>query len=201
MSDIKKLQLLAQNYKLLYVEDNQALRENATKLLKKFFPTIYVAAHGAEGLELFNKYQPHLVLTDIKMPKMDGLELSKKIKHARAETKIIIMSAFDEKDYLYKAIEVGVFRFIKKPVSLPILTDALSQAIIQIDYEQKQKLFQSQIGNIFNYQSSMIVMLHHTQPIIANQALLDYFGVEDIDELHEKYKDIGSGFLEHEGFL
>ena len=201
MGDLKKLQELSIGFKLLYVEDNEALRLNATKLLEKFFSTIYVASDGLEGWELFKQHRPYLVLTDIKMPHLDGMSMSKKIKHASPATKIIVMSAFDEKDYLYKAIEIGVFRFIKKPVELTELTETLIQAIIQINHETKENIFQAQLGSIFNYQSSMIVMLSHTKPIVANQVFLDYYEVEDVEELNTKYEDIGTRFLEHDGFL
>jgi len=201
LSDLKKLQELAKNVSLLYVEDNEALRFNARKLLKKFFSTLYVAEDGLEGIQLFKEYHPSIVITDIKMPHLDGMEMAQKIKHSRPDTKIIVMSAFDEKDYLYKAIEVGIFRFLKKPVNVTELTESLLQAITQINEEKKKKIFQAQLGSIFNYQSSMVVMLHHQKPVIANQEFLDYYEVEDIDELNEKFEDLGSRFLEHEGFL
>ena len=201
MSDLKKLQDVSKDFTILYVEDNDSLRKNATKLLQKFFPTVYVGRDGIEGLKLFKKHRPLIVITDIKMPKLDGMEMSKKIRYVSPNTKIIIMSAFDEKDYLYKAIEIGVYRFIKKPVSIQELSHVLYQAIVQIQHERSEHLFLAQLGNIFNYQSSMIAMLEHTKPTIANQALLDFYDVEDIDELNEKYPDIGVKFLEHDGFL
>jgi len=201
MSDIKNLQHLAVGFSVLYVEDNDALRENAAKLLKKFFKTVHVGADGQEGIELFKKYKPLIVITDIKMPKIDGMELAKRIKHISPDTKVIIMSAFDEKDYLYKAIEIGVFRFIKKPVNIAELTSILQEVIHTIEHERQTRLLQLHIGSIFNYQSSMIVMLKHTKPVIANQPFLDFYEVEDTKELNEKYQDIGVRFLEHDGFL
>jgi len=178
LSDLKKLQELAKNVSLLYVEDNEALRFNARKLLKKFFSTLYVAEDGLEGIQLFKEYHPSIVITDIKMPHLDGMEMAQKIKHSRP-----------------------IFRFLKKPVNVTELTESLLQAITQINEEKKKKIFQAQLGSIFNYQSSMVVMLHHQKPVIANQEFLDYYEVEDIDELNEKFEDLGSRFLEHEGFL
>jgi len=201
MSDLKKLQDVAKDFTILYVEDNDSLRVNATRLFQKFFPTVYVGVDGADGLGLFKKHRPPIVITDIKMPKLDGIEMAKKIRHIAPDTKIIIMSAFDEKDYLYKAIEIGLYRFIKKPVNIQDLSNVLYQAIIQINHERSERLFQAQLGNIFNYQSSMVAMLNHTKPIIANQVLLDFYDAEDIDELNEKHPDIGAKFLEHDGFL
>ncbi len=201
MSTLKELQQEAHGMSILYVEDNPSLQKNATKLLEKFFSVVYVASDGAEGLKLFQQHRPHIVLTDIKIPHLDGMEMAKRIHHMAPDTKIIVLSAFDEKKYLYKAIELCLFRFLKKPVSLHDLSTVLHQAILQLEHERKVHLFQAQLGSIFNYQSSMIIMLKKGKPLIANQPLLDFYHVEDVEELNEKHKDIGERFLEHDGFL
>jgi len=201
LSGLKQLQEVAKNFNILYVEDNESLRANAHKLLKKFFHTVYVGVDGMDGLELFKEHHPAVVITDIKMPKLDGMLMAKKIRHISPDTKIILMSAFDEKDYLYQAIEIGIYRFMKKPVNVTELSTVLYQAILQIRHEKQEKMFQAQLGNIFNYQSSMIVMMKENKPLLANQQMLDFYDVEDIDEFNEKYPDFGSKFLEHDGFL
>lgn len=201
MADFKQLQEAAKGFSVLYVEDNDALRKNASKLLQKFFSTVYLGADGVEGLALFKEHRPAIVVTDIKMPRLDGMEMSKKIHHASPDTKIIIMSAFDDKDYLYQAIEEGVFRFIKKPVNVTELSTVLYRAIVHINNEQRERLFQAQLGSIFNYQSSMIAMMKDAKPILANQPFLDFYGVEDIDELNQKFPDLGASFLKHDSFL
>ena len=96
MPDLKLLKLQAKDLSILYVEDNKKLSENATKFLKKFFDTVFTAYDGKEGLEKFKKHNTDIVITDIKMPNMDGMELSKHIKKINSATKIIIMSAFDD---------------------------------------------------------------------------------------------------------
>lgn len=201
MADLKRLKEDAESFSILYAEDNDALRENASKLLKKFFKNVYTAPDGVEGLEIFKKYHPEIVITDIKMPQMSGMELAKHIRHINPETKIVLMSAFDDKEYLYGAIELGVFRYIKKPVSLTDLSYILHEAIKQINHENQAKLFYVHLQSVFNYQSSMVIMLKGTKPILANQALLDFFEVQTIEEGIEIYGDIGNLFLEHSGFL
>ncbi len=201
MGDLKVLYDKAEGISLLYVEDNKPLRANATKLLKKIFDMVYVAADGEEGLDLFKKYKPSLVVTDIKMPKRSGLSMAKEIKNIAPKTKIIIMSAFDDKDILHKSIDVGVYKFLTKPVNIAELTKVLSLAVQEIQDDEKRELFQAQFGTIFNYQSSLIVMFKHHKPIIANDPFLSFFGVTDIDEFNSKYSDIGDLFLEQEGFL
>ena len=201
MSDLKKLKLVAKSFSILYVEDNKALRLNVEKLLHKFFGKVFVAEDGAVGLEMFKKHHYHLVITDIKMPNMDGIEFTKNIKKIQPDTKVIVMSAFDDKEYLLKGIELGVFRFLKKPVNLTELADVLYLALEAIKHESNTKLFFTHLESIFNYQSSMVIMLNEARPVLANQMLFDFFGVDSVEEFKEIYGDISKVFMEHDGFL
>jgi CheY-like chemotaxis protein len=199
--DIKSLQAQAKGLTILYVEDNLSLRENASNLLRKLFDRVDSAEDGAVGLELFKKNHYSLVITDIKMPKLDGIALSSEIRKIKPETKIIIMSAHDEKDTLLKVIEQGVFSFLKKPVNITQLTDVLYNAVKEIRHERDTNLFYMHLKSIFNYQSSMVVMLDGEKLILANQIFLDFFNVQTLEEFRRNVKDIGSRFMPHDGFL
>jgi len=201
MNTLQKLKLVAKSFTILYVEDNEALRTKASILLGKFFGKVDLAEDGKEGLEKFKKYHYPIVMTDIKMPNIDGMTLSKYIKHISPETKIIIMSAFDDKKLLFKGIELGIFRFLKKPVDVSELSDVLLKALMEIKHERSVKLFYTHIENILNYQSSMVVMLNDSKLILANQMFLEFFNLENIEDFEKQYKDIGSQFLSHDGFL
>ena len=135
MDNLKKLQSLSKHFTVLYVEDNPSLRDNAQKLLKKFFKRVTVAEDGQEGLEKFKQFRYPIVITDIKMPRLDGVSLIKKIKLISPQTKIVVLSAFDDKEYLLEFIEEGVFKFLKKPVSLQRLTDVLYDVVVKLREE------------------------------------------------------------------
>lgn len=201
MIDLKVLQTLAKKFTVLYVEDNETLRNNAAKFLQKIFPVVFLAADGVEGLNLFKKHHPSLVITDIMMPNMDGFAMSQEIKNLNPKTEIIIMSAFDDKEKLLSYINLHVFHFVKKPVKLTTLTKVLHEALKSLEYEWNKNIFQAQLKKIFNYQSSMIVMLRDGKPIIANQPFLDFYGISNIQELNKNYSDIGEKFLKFENFL
>ena len=137
MNDLKKLQELSKNLSVLYVEDSDALRDKVQNLLRKFFHGVSVAKDGEEGLVKFQKYQHAIVITDIKMPKMDGLSLAKKVKKISPKTKVIVISAFDDKEYLLDMIESGVFKFLKKPVNLHSLSDVLYASVLKLKEESQ----------------------------------------------------------------
>ena len=201
MSDLKKLKLVAKGFSVLYVEDNKALRTNAAKLLQKFFDKVDVASDGKEGLEKFKRYHYPLVITDIKMPNMNGLTFINHVKKINPEAKIIIMSAYDDKNLLFKAIELGIFRFLKKPVNVTELTNVLYLAILEIEQEYNSKIFYANLKNVFNYQSSMVAMLDKNDILLTNDKFLEFFNYESIEKCKDSMKDIGSYFLKHEGFL
>jgi len=201
MSLLKELQLIAKNFTVLYVEDNKALRDKAKILLEKFFSSVDLASDGKIGLEMFKKKHYPIVITDIKMPHMDGLTLSKHIKRMKPETKIIIMSAFDDKELLLQGIELGIFRFLTKPVNVTELAEVLQKAILDIKHEQNTKMFYSYLKNIFEYQSSMVVMLHNKELVLANDIFLEFFDFECMSECKESLLEIAKQFLPHDSFL
>jgi CheY-like chemotaxis protein len=135
------------------------------------------------------------------MPIMDGLSLAKHIKHINPETKTIIMSAFDDKELLFKGIELKIFRFLKKPVNVTELAEVLYRAIKEIKHESNTKLFYAHLKSVFNYQSSMVIMLHNTKIVLANDMFLNFFNYESLKDCKKNIDDLGKNFLPHDGFL
>ena len=118
---------------ILYVEDESAIREGLNRFFQRRSGRITLAANGAEGLEFFQSVHPDIVVTDIRMPVMDGLTMAKKIKEISPDTPIIITTGHNDEEFLLKAIDVGVDKYIKKPVDFRALIDVimnLSAAVI-----------------------------------------------------------------------
>ncbi|WP_373072784.1 response regulator transcription factor [Sulfurimonas sp.] len=201
MNDLKKLAKEAQAFSVLFAEDNTKLRNNVAKLLNKFFSNVDIAENGKTALELFKKNSYDIVITDIIMPEMNGMELAKYIKDLNTHAKVIIMSAFDDREYLMNSIELKVFRFLKKPVGIYEFADVINDAITELKEEQNANVFNTNLKNVFNYQSSIVLMLKDFKPIMANQMFLDFFGVDDLENFFQKHKDLGNVFLKHDGFL
>ena len=83
---------------------------------KRRFRDVYLAADGAEGLEKFREYRPDLVVTDIEMPKLDGLEMSKEIRKISPDTPIILTTAYNEDAQVEEGKRIGVSAYLLKPV-------------------------------------------------------------------------------------
>ena len=120
------------NIKVLYVEDDEIARENGIEYLENYFENIYEAGDAISALKLYEKHQPHLIITDIQMPKLNGLEFIEKIRQKDKKVQVIIISAFCDKDYLFRAIELQLLKYLVKPVKEKEFEQALKQCIKSI---------------------------------------------------------------------
>lgn len=125
-------------YKVLIVDDEDLIREG----LKTFarwdtmgFEVVGEASDGDEALELVQKLKPHVVVTDIKMPRCTGIELMKKINEAGLNTKIVVLSGYDEFEYAKAALEAGAVDYLLKPIKFDKLREVLGK--IKDEYDRK----------------------------------------------------------------
>jgi DNA-binding response OmpR family regulator len=100
---------------ILYVEDEEEIRELLKEVLQDEFLYFDVAQDGVEALEKFKQKEYDLVITDIEMPKLNGLDLTKHIKEISPATPVILLTAYSQKERLFKAIDVGVNKYLIKP--------------------------------------------------------------------------------------
>lgn len=113
------------NIRLLYVEDEEHIRRNAISYFKRLFDEVYEAKNAFDALEQVKELKPHIIITDIKMPKMSGIDLVKRIREFDSNTQIVILTAFTDTNYLLEAVELGLVKYLVKPIRhdkmLPVL--------------------------------------------------------------------------------
>ena len=146
------LKNINKNIKILYVEDDEIARENGIEYLQNFFEQIYEASDAIIALQLYEKYQPDIIITDIQMPKLNGLEFVKRIRQKDKKTQIIIITAFCDKDYLLKAIELGLVKYLVKPVCEKEFEEALFLCVNSLQNNESNiiKLDENSYFDIFN---------------------------------------------------
>ncbi|MBJ6723394.1 sensor histidine kinase [Geomesophilobacter sediminis] len=137
----------AENIVLVYVEDEADAREMVCRMLGMNYPgvTIIPAENGAAGLAVFREHAPQVVMTDINMPVMDGIRMSREIKALNPETVIVAVTAHSDTSYLMSAIEIGIDRYVLKPINydeLFAVLDAIFEdlALKRLVREQTRRL-------------------------------------------------------------
>jgi DNA-binding response OmpR family regulator len=105
------------NKSVLYVEDDEEVLNNISKLLKKFFKEFYTAKDGVSALDIFYEHKFDILLVDIELPKMSGIELIREVRKIDEDVKIIIISAYTKTDYLLESVELWLSKYIVKPLT------------------------------------------------------------------------------------
>lgn len=123
-------------YTILYIEDDEGVRAINSRFLNRMFDELYEAKDGQEGYELYEKWHPDIILTDIKMPRLDGISLAKKIRKHDNTTKIIISTAFSDKKYLMDSIELNLEKYIVKPITSRNLMPVLTKTVENLERER-----------------------------------------------------------------
>ncbi len=139
MSD-DKIGGLASKYSALYVEDEKDTRESVLRILKRVgFANLYSAENGLEGLAIFKEKRPEIVISDIQMPVMNGLDMIKNILEMSDDAHILLTTAFGDQEYFMRSIELKVDKYIMKPIDMTQFLEAIDNACMQI--EQKKLAF------------------------------------------------------------
>jgi len=123
MNDLK-------NIKILYIEDEDMIRQNAVEYLSFSSDFVYQSDNGEDGYNIYKECKPDIIICDIMMPKMNGLELIQKIRKDDKKTQIIIATARIDTDFLLKAVELRLVKYLTKPITeaklMPVLHEAIS---------------------------------------------------------------------------
>ncbi len=104
------------NLSILIADDESSIRLAMSELLNTMFSTVYLASDGIEALDVYNKKQPDILILDNLMPNMTGLDVVKKIRKTDTSTKIIILTAHKEEEYLFDAIKLYLTDYVIKPL-------------------------------------------------------------------------------------
>lgn len=113
----KELKTVLKSATLLLVEDDARIREKFSRLLELYVNKIYEAPNGKKALEIYKKYKPSFIITDVEMPDMDGLELIEIIRKENEFIPVLITSAYSNKEYLLASIKLQLIDYLIKPIN------------------------------------------------------------------------------------
>jgi len=174
--DLKKLTLL-------YVEDEDSIRDTFQMMIGRYFKKIFVANNGDEGLKIFKNNQIDIIISDIKMPIMTGLEMAKEIKKIDYEVPIIFTTAFGDNEYLREAIEIGIDGYIVKPIDRNKVIERLNIIAKSIIAKKEIEQYIQLIEILFDYQKNGVLLLDKEFNIkIYNKTLSEMLKQANIKE-------------------
>lgn len=181
--------------KILYLEDEDDVRDGYAKALGRISSNLYLAKDGKEGLDSYKRHLPDIVISDIKMPNMNGIEMVKAIKELNPNTNIIFTTAHSESAYLLEAIELQVEGYLLKPVekkSLINLVNKLSKTIQLEKENEEQKII---LQHIIDSENNMTLIADMEKIYFASTSFLSFFNLKNIKEFYVKKRSVLELFM------
>jgi DNA-binding response OmpR family regulator len=160
-------------YSLLCVEDDVEVRSHIVEFLKRYFKKVYACSSAEEGLKLYYKYKPTILLLDINLGKMSGIELATRVREEDASVRILISTAYTNKEFMLEAIELSLTRYLVKPVTSEELVKALEKCSLEIERTEHV-----QLGQGYRYYKKRASIVKGKQEIRLRHKeveLLEYF--------------------------
>ena len=177
------------NLTCLYVEDDNFTREVFSIMIKRYFKNVLTAENGKIGLELYKSHMPDIIITDIRMPIMDGIEMAREIKKINPNAYIIFITAFTDIEYLKEAINLNVEGYITKPIDKKFLIHKLNFLAKIIKNEREKKELFNILQILFDMQSEASALYEDGKIKLANEKFKKIFNEKILlSELVEKFK-------------
>lgn len=117
---------------ILYIEDDQKIRDDLSKTLELFFKEVFPFSNGEEAFEFYEKNKPDIILSDISLDKMSGIEFTKKVREKDKKIPIILLSAHTDTSYLLEAAKLKLVEYLTKPITFTQLENAFINAVNEI---------------------------------------------------------------------
>jgi len=201
--NIVKLKKYASSCSVLYVEDDELIRSATASFLGRFFPDVVLAEDGEKGLQAYNKREFDVVITDINMPHMNGIEMIEAIKKIKYSQSIIVTSAYNDSENLMKLIEFDVDRFVLKPFNNKQFLYVLYKIAEELTHRKETQALQEDVDkalrraqHIVNEVNVGIVLIQNSSVIMANNAFLKIGGFDTFETIQLEMPEIGVLFEE-----
>lgn len=188
------------DFSVLYVEDDAAVREQYSDFLRRRFDTVLTAANGQDGLDLYKENSPDIVITDLRMPVMDGIEMIKKIRSENSGQKIIITSAHGDTGYTLAAIDLNIDKFLLKPIKSSYFDQVISEVKDHLLLQRERDKYLDYLETVIDTQPDMVLLCHEDGSYTANRSFLEFTGCSGMEEFSGKHVAIQDIFEKADGY-
>ncbi|MBD3841231.1 MAG: diguanylate cyclase [Campylobacterales bacterium] len=186
---------------LLYVEDDKPILDIYSSRLEKIVKQLYIASNGQEAYNIYMENKPDIIITDIKMSGINGLDLAHKIRDEDPNIPIIVTSAYNTVDYLTQALHLDISGYLVKPIDhKKMFSMLISQAKVILAKKNEQQR-QNMLQAIINADSHMLAVTDLKEIFFANNTFINFFHLDNSKQFNEKYKTFTDIFIEHGDML
>ncbi|MFP4487202.1 MAG: EAL domain-containing protein [Campylobacterales bacterium] len=185
MSVRDSLKKMASNFTVLFVEDDGAIREEFKELLERFFKTVALATNGEEGLNLYKECHYDIIITDVRMPKLDGFDMIKEIKKISPFQKVVVVSAYSDSSKLMEFINIGVDGFLQKPIKYEQFLVMLHKVALQLDAKLKEETIKRQTHDELTGLANRVKLIDDIKE--AKSPILAIINIDDFSSINETF--------------
>ena len=170
----KELLNKLKNLTILYAEDEEGIRKNIADSLGYYVKEVYEASNGAEAFEIYEEKKPDIILSDIHMPILNGIEFVKKVRDINRNIPIVMITAHTDKEYLLQAVELHMEKYIVKPIELEDLLDVLEKCIEVLNVNYQVRL---DVNEDYTYDYDKKELRYKDELILLNKKEMLFFEV------------------------
>ncbi|MBP7770122.1 MAG: response regulator [Aliarcobacter sp.] len=185
MSDITE-QL--KNYTILCVEDEDGIRKRLVNTLKYYFAKVYEASNAEDAYELYYEHKPSIIISDIEMPKKNGIELIRDIRKNDLTTIVVMLTAYSSEEYLLSLINLNINHYILKPVTSENLLNGIIKAFgnklenkinfsdeIYFNMKERELYYQNEIVVLRKREKDFLLLLYENKNRILSYSLIEEY--------------------------
>ena len=174
---------------IMYIEDEESIRENIVNILNMLFKDIYSFSNAEDALIQYDKIKPDIVLSDIGLDKMNGIDFIRNIRERGFNTPALLLSAYSDKNMLFEAMSLKLIDYLTKPITFTELLNAFKKCIKDIDESNKNELYEISDHVIYDINKQELhnkneeVHLTHKEHLLLSTLLKNKHKILNIEEL------------------
>ncbi|MBF0339855.1 MAG: diguanylate cyclase [Magnetococcales bacterium] len=184
---------------VLYVEDDPEIHILLDRVIARHVGTLITARDGAEGVALFRERQPDIIITDILMPTLDGLEMTRLIRGQEPEVPIIVTTAHSDAEFFLRSIDLGIDRYVLKPTNPKVLLKALHHCAHALSLRRARESANRYVRFILDIQPNLLIVVAHQRLEYINLAFLTFLGFPSREAFLASGTGLDDRFLSRDG--
>ncbi len=184
MPDFKSLKTIGKGISILYAEDDAPVRKSFSRTLHRVFDDVRVVSNGEEGLKSFQEHPADIVITDIKMPQLDGLAMLEEMLKINPSQNFVITSGYSDSDYFIRSIEMNANSYLLKPIDPEKFITTLTKVVQKIRNERELKFYQEHLEELVEEKSHLLLKAQEQKITNYEQTLV---ALVDMVEKRDSY--------------